>query len=111
MAVLFLLGARPAADPPISATAVLGAVVTTTVTIDNSGQPALTAQLYEAWDAPTTPTPAPPGLAPARVPLPKAPGPITQELLDQLAAAPDGQADMILYLSDQVDLSAVALTQ
>ncbi|MGH2522808.1 MAG: S8 family serine peptidase, partial [Anaerolineales bacterium] len=42
---------------------------------------------------------------------PKAPGPITQELLDQLAAAPDGQADMILYLSDQVDLSAVALTQ
>jgi subtilisin family serine protease len=106
---------RRAAPPsPIAATADLGAVVTTTLTLDNAGQPESVAQLYEALEPPPTPTPAPasplPPLPALSVPLPDKPGPISVELLTALDAAPDGQSEMLVYMTDQADLSAAATT-
>ena len=40
--------------------------------------------------------------------LPNVSGPVTADLRDQFAAAPDGQADMIVYLADQADLRPAA---
>ena len=91
----------------VTASAPLGSVTTALVTIDNSGQPATTARLYEAWDTPTQLT-AQPAPGPLRVALPAEAGPITPELRSELAAARDGQADMIVYLADQADLSSAA---
>jgi subtilisin family serine protease len=91
----------------VQAAVPLGTVTTVLVPVDNSGQPAVTAQLYEAFDTPARPTGAPPA-APLRVPLPDAPGPITPGLLAAFSSAPDGRSDMIIYLADQADLSAAA---
>src|SRR3989442_7690191 len=98
---------RQPATATVSATAPLGSVTTVQVTLDNLGQPAVTAQLYEALDAPQLPTGAP-ATGPLRVSPPSAPGPITSDLLAAFASAPDGQRDMIIYLADQADLSSAA---
>jgi subtilisin family serine protease len=112
--VFLLLGAlsrdEARAEPYtiVTASAPIGAVVTATVHLPNWGQPTTTVQLYEGWE-PSAASPASPApVGPLRVPLPDLPGPITAELLNRLASAPDGQADMIVYLADQADLSAAA---
>ena len=93
----------------ISANAVLGRVVTTTVVLSNRGQPAATATLYEGWDNPAVTTAAERLETPLRVPVPDHPdGPLSSTLLEQLNNAPDGRADMLVYLNDQADLAAAA---
>ena len=107
-AALLLLGARqPSAPATIKAAAPLGQVTTATVTLDNTGRPEGAAFLYEAWDAPETTGPLPlAATQPLRVPLPDTPGPIAPQLMRELASSPDGRAEMLIYLADQVDLSA-----
>jgi hypothetical protein len=98
---------RPPATPAIIASAPLGALTTAQVDIDNLGQPATTAQLYEALKTPQTAAGAPGG-GPLRVPLPATSGPITADLLAAFSATANGQSDMIVYLAEQADLSADA---
>ncbi len=106
--ILFLSGAAAQAQTTtITGQAPLGATVGVAVVLPNLGQPATTVLLYAAHEAPLTqanPAPA----EPLRVPLPNLAGPVTAELTDRFAAAPDGQADMIVYLADQADLRGAA---
>jgi subtilisin family serine protease len=96
------------ATTSLDVAAQLGTVVTATVTLPNWGQPAVTVRLYGSPVPPPAAGVQAAAPAPLRVPLPGTPGPVTADLLKQLAAAPDGQADMIVYLADQADLSAAA---
>ncbi len=109
-----LLYALTPARPAVSETAVtlkasapLGTVVTVTLTLTNTGQPATTVYLYEAWPAgPAAPARS---TAPLRVPLPADPDFLITQL--RQALAPAGRADILVYLADQADLSpALALT-
>jgi hypothetical protein len=100
------LGRLPV-TPAVNASAPLGTLATVQVDIDNFGQPATTAQLYEALETPQTAAGAP-GAGPLRVPLPATSGPITAGLLAAFSATANGQSDMIVYLADQADLSADA---
>lgn len=107
-AISVAANAQPVFAPhtPIAASAPLGTVVTATLSLDNFGQPANTVLLFEALESgPATPAQARGEL---RVPLPADPGPLTASLVRQLAAAPDGQAAMLIFLADQADLSAAA---
>src|SRR4029079_13963585 len=85
----------------------LGTVTTVEVAVSNLGQPAASVQVYEALATPALPPALPSGGA-LRVALPAQPGPITPELLNAFASAPNVPRDMIVYLSDQADLSAAA---
>jgi subtilisin family serine protease len=105
--VLAMGHARAPATSAVSATAPLGSVTTVQVRLDNQGQPAVTAQLYEAFDAQPMTTDSR-ASGPLRVSPPSGPGPITSDLLAAFASAPDGQSDMIIYLADQADLSTAA---
>ncbi len=101
-----------AANPsPASITVVastpLGTVTTAQVTLGNLGQPAVTAQLFEAFAASGRAQPTPPG-GPLRVAVPNSPGPITPDLLAAFARAPQARQDMLIFLSEQADLSAAA---
>lgn len=87
---------------PISAVAPLGEIVTATFTLTNDSDITHIAYLYEGWE-PTLTAEQAPASPPLRVPLPDAPGPITAELQEQLNA--NGQADMLIYLREQADLS------
>ncbi|MCC7362479.1 MAG: S8 family serine peptidase [Anaerolineales bacterium] len=99
--------AAPAGPPePVYDGAPIGTAISTTVAVDNTGHAAGTALLYEALPAPDLAAQA--VLAPLRVPLPAGPGPIEPDLQQALQAAPDGRAEMVVYLSDQADLSAAA---
>src|SRR5687768_10178736 len=100
--------AQPHAAPlsEVNVSAALGTVVTVDVDIDNTGQPAGTAQLYEALAAPTALAFIPP--AEQRVPLPDEAGPVTAGLAAAFEAAPSGTTEFIIYLADQADLSAAA---
>ncbi len=101
--------ARAAGVSGLSVSAPWGSVVTATVSIGNWGQPATTARLYEAWEPSATVSAHASNPRPRlRVPLPDVSGPISAELVDQLATAPDGRADMLIYLADQADLRAAA---
>jgi hypothetical protein len=108
--VIVLTNAPVQAAPPppnVEATVALGRVVTYNLSLNNLGQPATTVRLYEGWPPGVAHSSSAP-LGPLRVSLPQRPGPITDELLHQLAAAPDGRAEMLLYLNEQADLSAAA---
>ncbi len=111
MLPLLLAGAVALASSPrpsaigIEASTPLGTIITAPVTIDNFGQPAATVSLFEALPAPSLASPA---SGPLRVAVPSSLEPISPDLLSSLAAAPDGQSDMIIYLADQADLSAAA---
>src|SRR5438128_1873418 len=110
---LFLSGAiaagagRPVATVPISATAPMGSVANAWLTIGNTAGTPVTASLYEALQPDAAHKPAPPP-TPLRVAMPDAPGPITADLLAELSGTPNDQAEMLVYLSSQADLSAAA---
>jgi subtilisin family serine protease len=91
----------------ISASAALGTLTNVQVTVSNLGQPAATAQLYEALPTQAQDKGEPPG-APLRVAVPAASGPLTPDLLAAFASAPNTPHRMIIYLHDQADLSAAA---
>ena len=96
-----------AAPPePVYDAASIGTAISATVAFDNTGHPAGLALLYDALPAPDAAAQA--IRAPLRVPLPAGPGPIEPDLEQALQAAPDGQAEMVIYLADQADLSAAA---
>jgi subtilisin family serine protease len=97
------LAAQPAAPAGITATAPLGTTTTATLTLDNTGKPAATVQLYEAW--PASQAGRPQASQPIRVTLPDSPARIDPQLQQTLAAAPDRPVEMIVYLADQADLS------
>lgn len=98
--------ARPLAEG-VTQSAPIGSALTVAVAVEEAGTPGAQALLYEALPAPdlaadTTPR------APLRVPLPFSDQPIEPDLIAALEAAPDGLADMVIYLADQADLSAAA---
>ncbi len=102
---IFLPLIRQSGIPPVNVTALLGEVVTTTVTLENNSDTDLIVYLSEGWE-PALGLARPQASQPMRVPLPDLPGPLTVELQQQLAA--EGQADMLIYLNEQADLSAAA---
>lgn len=92
---------------PVTGSAPIGSTVTVTVAIDNTGHAAAEALLYEALPAPDVAAAQLPP-APLRVPIPDSSQPIEPELEAALQVASDGQAEMIIFLGDQADLSAAA---
>jgi Subtilase family/Carboxypeptidase regulatory-like domain len=96
-----------ASPTTISVSVPLGQRVTQTITLTNNSNSTMRPLVYEAW-------PTPPGQAtrargpsePARVALPQQTSRLDTRLLADLQAAPDGRADLIVYLRDQADLSA-----
>ncbi len=92
----------------IAASTLLGTTTTATLTLDNTGQPATQAQLFESWplgakgDVDTSPL---------RVPVPVFPDEIDPQLLRDFAAAPNGQSTMIVFLKDQANLRPAALIE
>ena len=98
--------AHPTPDPVV-ASAPIGTALSVTVAVEAAGQPGAQALLYEALPAaPIAAASAP--LAPLRVHLPNSDHMIEPDLELALQAAPDGRADMVIYLADQADLSAAA---
>lgn len=108
--------ARPApalgdlvADPPtIAASVPLGASAKISVKLTNGSGSAITPAIYEAHPAPS-PSIAPNAAHaddPRRVPLPQQAERIDDRLLSDLAQAPDGRGDFVVYMRDQADLSA-----
>ncbi|HYF63534.1 MAG TPA: hypothetical protein VD886_12015, partial [Herpetosiphonaceae bacterium] len=98
-----IAAAAPEAPDSIAATAAIGTTTSVTLTLDNAGQPATTVQLFESW--PNSPARRPPDSRPLRVAVPASPARIDPSLERALAAAPDQPVEMIVYLSDQADLS------
>src|SRR5262245_37635686 len=88
-----------ASPTSVSVSVPLGQRVSQTITLTNNSASPMRPLVYEAW-------PAPPGQAarargltgPARVPLPQQVGRLDTRLLADLQAAPDGHADLIVYL-------------
>jgi subtilisin family serine protease len=91
----------------VTASAPIGTAITVTVAVSNAGQPEGQALLYEALPAPASAALSQP-LAPLRVALPPSDRPIELDLEAALQSAPDGQAEMVVFLSGQADLSAAA---
>ena len=98
-------GQAAQAATDISATTPLGTTTSATLTLDNTGQPATTVQLYESWPA-VAARPQPEQTV--RVALPKFTQPLDPQLQREFASAADGRSTMIVYLRDQADLSAAA---
>lgn len=104
-AAIFLPLIRQSGLPPVSASAPLGEVVTATLALENNSDATLIAYLSEGWE-PVAAAEGAQANPPIRVPLPQAPGPITAELHEHLRT--HGEADMLIYLREQADLSAAA---
>lgn len=97
------------ADPSsISVAVALGGSLTRTVTLQNTTSAALTPAIYEAYPAQPLGALAGAGrlTGPRSVALPRQPARLDAKLLDDFQATPGGQADFLVYLHDQADLSA-----
>lgn len=89
----------------IDATLALGETRELTLTLSNSGSEPRTARLFEALaNEPPAALLAEPELA--RVPLPAQAERIDPQIEAELADAPDGRGDFLIFLADQPDLSA-----
>ncbi|MBA3533085.1 MAG: S8 family serine peptidase [Ardenticatenales bacterium] len=91
--------------------ALLGTVITVSIPIDNRGQPAMTALLYEGLPPASDLTALPFTESSLRVPLPQEPSSPSPSLLREFEAAVDGKADIVIYLDDQAELRAAAAVQ
>jgi subtilisin family serine protease len=112
-------GARPAGaanatiavDPEtLQISLPLGQSSTRTATITNLSSSALSPAIFEAYP-PATPTAlmnAHAGLLPQAVALPRQSSRLDTQLLADLQSAPDHQADFLIYMRDQADLSAAS---
>jgi subtilisin family serine protease len=100
------LQAALASDPPtVSATLALGEQRDLSVNITNTGASQLVPTVREAYATPAAATFAGPA-APQRVPLPAQANRVDPQIASDQAAASDGQADMMIFLAEQADLSA-----
>ena len=86
----------------------LGQSSTRTATITNLSSSSLSPAIFEAYPAatPTALTRASAGQAPQAVALPRQASRLDTQLLSDFQSAPDRQADFLIYLREQADLSA-----
>jgi subtilisin family serine protease len=97
------VGANPTT---ISVSVPLGQRFSTSVTLSNATTAAITPTIYEAWPATGAQALVGHGTGPSSVALPQQAAKVDPQLLDHFQHAADGQADFIVYLHDQADLSA-----
>ena len=96
-----VLAASPAA---LTATVALGATASLQLVVRNDGDAPVVPRLYEALPAPARPAAAP--LPEARATLPMQAARVDPQIAREQAAAPDGQTEFLVVLTDQADLSA-----
>jgi subtilisin family serine protease len=97
------VGASPTT---LSVSVPLGQRLTTSVTLSNATNAAVTPAIYEAWPATGAQALAGHGSGPTSVALPQQAARLDPQLLADFQHATDGQADFIVYLHEQADLSA-----
>jgi subtilisin family serine protease len=98
--------ALSASPTTLSISLPLGQRVTTSITLTNTTNAAVTPAVYEAWPATGAQALAGRSSGPARVALPQQAGRIDTQLLVDFQRSTDGRADFMVYLRDQADLSA-----
>jgi subtilisin family serine protease len=99
--------ASVAATPAtIELTVPLGQSSSSAATITNLASSSLQPAIYEAYPAPTTLARADAQPEPRSVALPRQASRIDPQLIADLQSAPDQQADFLIYMREQADLSA-----
>jgi hypothetical protein len=102
-------GASIAANPPaLQLTVPLGQSSSTAVTLTNLSNNTLRSAIFEAYPAPNALARAGASQQPRVVALPRQAGRIDPRLLAEFQAAPNQQADVVIYMRDQADLSAAS---
>jgi hypothetical protein len=84
----------------------LGQSSTRTATITNLSSSSLSPAIFEAYATPTALARARAGKAPQAVALPRQSSRLDAQLLSNFQSATDRQADFLIYMRDQADLSA-----